>query len=529
MPIVIAGSGPVGLYTAICLAKKEYPVQVVDKYAGNFTRPGVVAIQAGETITRQLKQIEIDVEIPLAGSFSETYYISDIQAALFAEAVKLGVGFTQGHFKGIKNDSVEIEGSEELIPCDMLIDCTGESRQVVNYINSEKTPAPFKISKIAENPVKTNFIAFITMSNEDAELLSSYSGTVNPVNQVLQFESLRAQGWTQNDMPHWDMRSWEHSKTEKRFCCYFEMPDELARAPQLQQKEWLATMLKLNAGKSIEFAIERESSLKFRPFSVDPHKVENPILEAGPYPFPVAVCGDALMSAEYRKGTGIFNGIVCANGLVNATKYINGKIHVNSHIFNGTTTNYLPTGKCIADHISDVKDTYQARNNKLSNIKIQKEKLATYFTAHSSSPEDETIKKGLLFQIGIFKKLVDDLLINKNYAKAGVAYEEALTACKVLEANPSVEITELAKLYDLKARICSNLERAYRGNKNLPKAEGYLVESIQNCKDAIARIGDTENLDLLKLQTELLDFQTKLERRLEPYIIKVAQAPTNLI
>lgn len=529
MPIVIVGAGPVGLYTAISMARNGYLVHVVDKYADNFTRPGVVAIQAGETITRQLKEIGISIVLPLAGSFPETYYISDIQKTLYSVAEKLGVKFTAAHFKSIKGDSIELEGSDVFIPCDMLIDCTGESRKVVDYINSNYSPSLFKISKIAENPVKTNFIAYITMSNDDAELLSDYRGSASPVNEVLQFESLRAQGWTYNDMPHWDMRRWEYSKTEKRFCCYFEMPEDLARAPQLLQKKWLETMLELKAGKKIDFAIEGGSSLKFCPFSVDPHKVENPILETDVYPFPIVVCGDALMSAEYRKGTGIFNGIVCANGLVNATRIHQEKFYVDIEAFNRTMTEHLPARKCIEDHIKSIKDTYQARKNNSSDIKIQKDKLAHYSNALSSCPEDETIKKGLFYQIVIFKKLVDDLLINRKYAKACDAYQEVLSTCRILEENPSVELTELAKLYDLKARICSNLERAHRGNKDLPKAAEYLAEGIQNCKDAIIRIGDTDNETLLNYKKEFLEFQTKLEGRQNPSIIKVTEVPTNSI
>ncbi|KTC85808.1 FAD-dependent oxidoreductase [Legionella drozanskii] len=517
MPIIIAGSGPVGLYTAILLAKKGYPVQVIDKYVDNFTRPGVVAIQAGETIARQLKRIGIDVEIPLAASSPETYYISDIQRVLYKKAKDLGVIFTKANFKSIKSNAVEVEGTTNLIPCDMLIDCTGENRQVVNYIISNKAPAPFTISKIATNPVKTNFIAFITLSNEDAELLRSYNSKANPVNTVLQFESLREQGWTMNDIPHWDIRRWEYSEKEKRFCCYFEMPDELARAPELPKKEWLATMLKLKTGKTIDFEIEGGSTLKFSSFYVDPHQVENPILEAGPYPFPVVACGDALMSAEYRKGTGIYNGIVCANGLVNATRFNEGKIQVNSQAFYTTMTDYVPTGNQIEAHIREVKQAYQSRLNKLSDIKIHKETLATFFAAHASSPEDETIKKGVFHQIGIFKKLADNLLVSKNYAKACLAYEEVLSACKILEENPSVDITELVKLYDLKARIYSNLERSYRGNNNLLKAEESLVESIQTCEKAITRIGNTEDVTLFKFKKELSDFRIKLEVRQESY------------
>lgn len=62
------------------------------------------------------------------------------------------------------------------------------------------------------------------MSNEDAELLRSCKAASDPVNQVLQFESLRAQGWTNNDLPHWDMRRWEYSETKNVFVVILKCP-----------------------------------------------------------------------------------------------------------------------------------------------------------------------------------------------------------------------------------------------------------------------------------------------------------------
>ncbi|QDP71965.1 hypothetical protein FOG18_04955 [Legionella israelensis] len=514
MPIVIVGAGPVGLYTAICLAERGLPVQIVDKYANNFSRPGVVAIGAGEIITRQLKRIGIDVDIPLAGSYPETYYISDIQKILYKKAKELGVKFTFSHFKGIEGNFIKVEEDIEPIQCELLIDCSGESRQVVKYVNEEHENI-FTVSQIADNPVKTNFIAFITMSPEDAELLSTSSSS--RVNEVKQFEKLRAQGWTQNDMPHWDMRRWDFIGKKTRFSCYFEMPDELARAPESIQKEWLSTMLELKTGKKIDFEIESDSPLKFRPFNVDPHWVENPLCVSSPYPFPIAVCGDAMMSAEYRKGTGISNGIICANGLVKAISYTHDKYHIQSDIFYFTVTEFRPTGQCIDEHIKEVKDYYQARKNRLSNIKIQKDKLEKYLEAHAELPEDEAIKKGLLLQISVLKELADSTFLAKNYEKARHIYKEALNACKVLEENPGSEPEEIAQLYNLESRICSNLARIYWNQEKYLESESYLTESTEFCNKALDFIENSENEEMQPLKDGLNALKQGLEKRKEQY------------
>ncbi len=369
MPIVIAGAGPIGLYTAVCLAKQGYRVHVVDKFAGEFTRPGVVALAAEETISKELKKIGIGIEIPSAKSQPETSNISDIQRTLYQEAQKLGVKFTSAHFENIQGNTIKVEGSNTLINCDLLVDCTGESRKAINYVNSSNQQEIFTISSIADNPVKTHFVAFITMSEEDAKELSSFSGTESIVNEVRGREALRSQGWDLNDIPAWDMKRWQLSGgKEARFCCYFEMPDDLARAPEEKQKAWLGTLLELKAGKKINFTIEPEP-LKFGAFKVDPKRVTNPIYQQGIYPFPIVACGDAMMSAEYRRGTGIRNGVICANGLVNSIKIGNDKklsIDPNLFFLIPTDSLKLNTQTCINQHEKEIKGFYTDRKTKLA-------------------------------------------------------------------------------------------------------------------------------------------------------------------
>ncbi len=101
-------------------------------------------------------------------------------------------------------------------------------------------------------------------------------------------------------------------------------------------------------------------------------------------------------------------------------------------------------------------------------------------------------------------------------------------SCKVLEENPSTELVELAKLYDLKARICSNLERAYLYIKAPQKAHEYLEEGIENCTTALAVLETPDDKVMQKLKEELLVLQSKLEERNEQYAVVDSSASVTI-
>ena len=69
--IVIAGSGPIGLYTAILLRNRHLGVQVtvLDHRIGRFDRPGVIAIGALEAINASFARLDISpIEVIESGS-----------------------------------------------------------------------------------------------------------------------------------------------------------------------------------------------------------------------------------------------------------------------------------------------------------------------------------------------------------------------------------------------------------------------------------------------------------------------------
>ena len=85
MRIVITGAGPIGLYLAIMLKRMTQgtanEIVVLDKRAGSYTRPGIVAKQAVEAIE---KGLDLKISgISSANDTGEAIFIRDLEKALF--------------------------------------------------------------------------------------------------------------------------------------------------------------------------------------------------------------------------------------------------------------------------------------------------------------------------------------------------------------------------------------------------------------------------------------------------------------
>lgn len=90
----------------------------------------------------------------------------------------------------------------------------------------------------------------------------------------------------------------------------------------------IALLNKLKTGNDINFTIE-PGRLSFVPFDVEPKRVLEPVVTS--QAFPILIAGDALLSAEYRFGTGVTNGVNCANVLLDS---IDPSLNVNSDYIN---------------------------------------------------------------------------------------------------------------------------------------------------------------------------------------------------
>jgi hypothetical protein len=99
-------------------------------------------------------------------------------------------------------------------------------------------------------------------------------------------------------------------------------------------------------------------------------------------------------------------------------------------------------------------------------------------------------------------------------------YHEILETCAVLVKNPPTSHLQVATLYDLQARVCSNLERIYRQANNLHDARAYLVQGISHCETAQTLLKGSEAPELEQLHRDMTILRSKLEVRKLPYLEK---------
>lgn len=346
--IIIAGAGPIGLYLAINLMYlhgHKVKVTIVDQFLEDYRRPGVIAKAVIDVINASLSKKGLPtISVPDAGCVpTNAVYIRDLQIALLTLAKGLKVNTIAAPLQEINADSVLV--GEVPISCDLLLDCTGERRFSTKRINQ------FKIEPIAENPIKNHFIAFITMNPQNAAL-SNFLDHPDPAIFTLSLEKLRRDfDWKEYSRPSVVKGMW-NATAEKpaRFYLYFEISDAVATKEINLQIQYLKTLLKLYTGNDLIFSLE-EGELTFIPFQVTPKKSLTPVI-TNATTYPIGLCGDALMSADYRLGTGVRNGILCANALLMAISIPQNNISIDTALYD------FQLRSIMGPHEKDVKELY---------------------------------------------------------------------------------------------------------------------------------------------------------------------------
>ncbi|MDR3502792.1 MAG: hypothetical protein P4L79_09435 [Legionella sp.] len=541
--IVIAGAGPVGLYAAIRL-KKQYGadvnVVVVDPYLDSYDRPGIIAKMAVEIINKSLGAAGVKpIAVPESGGYPpNSVFIKDLQGVLLADAKDLGIKFEQGSFVRAEAANVVVTSkgaggivAPKSLPCDLLLDCSGERRVVATQVNIDK-PGTFTVKPIADNPVKKHFVAYVQMDAENAAKCSlNEARELEPLAFAVNMEALRkTHGWAHHALPQVTPASWELPGGRKRFCFYFEIPDRLhgPEVPKEAQVAYLSALLKLKTGKDIDFVAEAGRG-HFTSFEVDPKIVADPINTTA-YSYPIALCGDAHMSPEYRLGTGVRNGIECANVLMEMTR-LRGDFEIAKEGYD------MYAQRVIAPHEKAVVGEYGPKKTalKTTDIYLACEKYCQAYDKAAAKPDEAAkaiISAGLKDLFQIIKASADERLKQaiaakpkekeeasypRNLRDAEREYMHALDLCSRLPEGPERRDQEARILLNL-ARVNTKLgefDRAlgwasnafvasntHRVAEMIPKAENLLYECLGNKYTAdvakLPKVGAGERANILR-------------------------------
>lgn len=490
--IAIIGSGPIGLYTAILLKDKyggSIDVTVLDSRVNSYERPGIIAKQAVQIINSSFKSREIpEIYVPDSkGEPENSVFIGDLQRVLLESAKSYGVNLVDKSFAELEKNQIKTKEGLTLT-CDLLIDCSGENRSVARF-TAEKFggDSTFGIQRIAENPIKNHFIAYVQMDEENSGRCKILDlKTRDPLVYAKTMEDLQQKyGWKEFADPEMVISKWTTKGEGARYCFYFEIPEKIAREDSSVQEAYLKDLLLLKTGQSIAFTRE-EGRLKFLPFDVDPKYVPDPVNTKN-YAIPVVLCGDALMSPEYRFGTGVANGVRCATGLVNSIHITPLELSVHKGKF-ATETDHIVQG-----HLKEVRDSYQSKRNQLSDRNLL-EAYSMYQKAFTQAKEAggkavedlAKVEHGLFTLADRFKKSADEKFraamekkrlgqhFKPELEKAELFYKSALE----IYENYTPNYQALTELHVEKSKIYSNLAKVFFNT-------GGIKETIRHAEVAL--------------------------------------------
>ncbi|MDR3491875.1 MAG: FAD-dependent oxidoreductase [Gammaproteobacteria bacterium] len=300
--VVVVGGGPIGLLVACKLKQLGLDsVTLIDHRAGTYVRSSDYVNDVFHVFTQMLG-------LPVTASKGR--HIKDIERELYKHAASLGVTILNCKFKDFDGLGLKIQDSEEktsTIPCDIVIDCTGNTRAVIHKVN-EHFPQDPKFT-LSPNVILTNpyhMHARIKIDNNYYFPPREYQN-VNSIDYIKKVESLRRLGWNEFVLPYHYVNKFP-SKNKANL--YTEAPANLL--PE-QYQEWAQAVFELNNIMHSPFELHKDSKKypnkkTISYFKMQPQKVEPAYFyQEKKYPI-VFHAGDATCEGVYVMGIGLIYG-----------------------------------------------------------------------------------------------------------------------------------------------------------------------------------------------------------------------------
>ncbi len=393
--------------------------------------------------------------------------------------------------KSVDQKEAKEPSSVNQITCDYVFDATGPARAVLESVNKIAQKKVFATESVAENPMKNQFIVYVTMDAKHSRTMRNpLALQSDPLQHTLALEELRSMGWKEFAEPYFNFQILEKNKV----CLYCATPPGL---PKAKEEAWVKAVLRLKTGNpGIDFQYVKpsrkfKSKPRFIPFAVDPKKVSVAVSgDVAGLPVVIPV-GDAQIEPDYRMGIGVESGINRANALlasmqVSAAK----KITVDSVEYQKKLIILM------AEHEDKIKKYYAYIENDL--IEVLETEEVRYKKALTLANDDaqRNLIKASLAEIWFRQSLAKytDLL---NVAKTAIQLDQyhemksEMQLDKVIQVLIDVFKTILPSQAQLKAKVdalmldvankCRDLAKVYFsvGHHRYSDSEKYFKKALE--------------------------------------------------
>lgn len=340
--LVIIGAGPIGLYLACQLQKIGIKnIVIYDPRANSYVRPGYINPNVLSFLKTEFNTQFSDIKTEstkdaLRFLFNPTGHIKDVERFLFNKAVQLEILIEKKKFvrfhvheqcKGIIIQ--DAKGVEEFIECDVVFDCTGSQRSLINEINRIVPEQPFTLKQIHKDIItKKHIIAYGRMDEAALSKINAIQSIPHRYyvsgNYLQNIEKLRQLGWREFGAPF----TYGIDFGKGKICLYTECPDSLS--PQ-SHGLWIKTLIEGITDSPDytfrELSPSRKYAYKprFVAFSVVPMELEQTTYRSENLPMIIPM-GDAQIDAYYVLGHGMIDGFKRVKSFLECITINNGLI-----------------------------------------------------------------------------------------------------------------------------------------------------------------------------------------------------------